>query len=377
MHPWAWWCWALLIAAALNLTTHPLLLILLALAVTTVTLLRRSDAPWARSIGATFALAGVVIGIRMLFQIVIGAPIGSTVLFTLPALMLPDWAQGIRLGGPVTAEGLLLTVYDALRLATMLLCLGAANALANPRQALRSVPAALYEASVAVVIALSVAPQLIESGQRIAAARRLRGSRTTGLRALTGLLVPVMEDAVERSLALAAAMDARGFGRTVRVRHRRRLLALLLVSSMVLTLGGFLFLSGDTLVGLVGLVAGAAGTALGLRLTGRRLAITRYRPHPWGWRATAVALSGAAVLAVVVAMGQVDGTLLIPVVEPLGWPELHPAMLLAAALAAGPLLVTRPAAAPVPLPPATDEAPDAGRGNHARLRARPTLAVSA
>lgn len=377
MHPWAWWCWALLIAAALNLTTHPLLLILLALAVTTVTLLRRSDAPWARSIGATFALAGVVIGVRMLFQVVIGAPIGSTVLFTLPALMLPDWAQGIRLGGPVTAEGLLLTVYDALRLATMLLCLGAANALANPRQALRSVPAALYEASVAVVIALSVAPQLIESGQRIAAARRLRGSRTTGLRALTGLLVPVMEDAVERSLALAAAMDARGFGRTVRVRHRRRLLALLLVSSMVLTLGGFLFLSGDTLVGLVGLVAGAAGTALGLRLTGRRLAITRYRPHPWGWRATAVALSGAAVLAVVVAMGQVDGTLLIPVVEPLGWPELHPAMLLAAALAAGPLLVTRPAAAPVPLPPATDEAPDAGRGNHARLRARPTLAVSA
>lgn len=377
MHPWAWWCWALLIAAALNLTTHPLLLILLALAVTTVTLLRRSDAPWARSIGATFALAGVIIGIRMLFQIVIGAPIGSTVLFTLPSLTLPDWAQGIRLGGPVTAEGLLLTVYDALRLATMLLCLGAANALANPRQALRSVPAALYEASVAVVIALSVAPQLIESGQRIAAARRLRGARTTGLRALAGLLVPVMEDAVERSLALAAAMDARGFGRTVRVRHRRRLLTLLLVSSMVLTLGGFLFLSGDTLAGLAGLVVGAGGTALGLRLTGRRLAVTRYRPHPWGWRATAVALSGAAVLAVVVAMGQVDGTLLIPVVEPLGWPELHPAMLLAAALAAAPLLVTRPATAPAPLAPGAVEAPDAGRGDHARLRARPTLAVTA
>ena len=59
-------------------------------------------------------------------------------------------------------------------LAVMLLCLGAANSLANPKQALRSVPAALYEASVAVVIALSVAPQLVESTQRVRRARRLR-----------------------------------------------------------------------------------------------------------------------------------------------------------------------------------------------------------
>lgn len=153
VHPWAWWGWALALALAVSWTTNPLLLGLLALAITTVVLLRRSEAPWARSVGAYFALAGTIILIRIVFQVVIGASYGQTVLFTLPEVPLPAWAAGIRLGGPVTAEALAATVYEGLRLGVMLLCLGAANALANPRQALRSVPAVLYEASVAVVIA--------------------------------------------------------------------------------------------------------------------------------------------------------------------------------------------------------------------------------
>ena len=53
---------------------------------------------------------------------------------------LPDWAAGIRLLGPVTLEALLAGLYDGLRLATMLICVGAANALANPKRLLRSVP---------------------------------------------------------------------------------------------------------------------------------------------------------------------------------------------------------------------------------------------
>ena len=58
---------------------------------------------------------------------------------------------GIELGGPVTAEDLLAALYDGLRLAVLLCCVGAANTLANPKRALRSLPAALYELGVAVV----------------------------------------------------------------------------------------------------------------------------------------------------------------------------------------------------------------------------------
>ena len=76
----------------------------------------------------------------------------GTVLFTLPSVALPGWAAGVTLGGPVTLDALAVALFDAIRLAAMLLCVGAANSLANPRTALKSVPAALRDISTAVVI---------------------------------------------------------------------------------------------------------------------------------------------------------------------------------------------------------------------------------
>src|SRR5690606_7300553 len=108
----------------------------------------------------------------------------------------------------------LATATDALRLGLILVAVGAANALANPKRPLRSVPTPLYDVSVAVVIALTVAPQLVESTLRVRRARRLRGGRTGGMRAVRAIAIPVLEDAVDRCLALAAAMEARGYGRT-------------------------------------------------------------------------------------------------------------------------------------------------------------------
>ena len=143
LHPWAWWCWAIGIGLAVSGTTNPLLLVLIAMTVIVVVMVRRTAAPWARSVRAYLLLALFVIAMRVFFQILIGGGPGETVLFTLPEIPLPEWAAGIRLGGAVTAEGLVYTLYSALRLAVMLLCVGAANALANPRQALKSVPAAL------------------------------------------------------------------------------------------------------------------------------------------------------------------------------------------------------------------------------------------
>ena len=313
-------------------------------AVTAVVLLRRTDAPWARSIGAYFVLAGFVIFVRLFFQVLVGAGLGSTTLFTLPELQLPDWAAGIRLGGPVNAEGLVYAVYEALRLGVMLLCLGAANALANPRTALRSVPAALYEASVAAVIALSVAPQLVQSVQRVRRARRLRGGAATGWQAVKAVVIPVLADAIDRSLALATSMEARGFGRTRDQGRPSPLLTIaLLASTLAATVGVFLLLGAPaTAAGGAALVAaGVAGTVAGLRASGRRLSVTRYRPHPWRARDTGLALSGLAALAVAVvanspaAPGAFDA--FHPSIDPLAWPQLHPLMPVVALLVATPL----------------------------------------
>ncbi len=354
LHPWAWWCWAIGIGLAVSGTTNPLLLALIATAMVAVVMLRRSDAPWARSVRAYLLLSLFVIGMRLFFQILLGGGHGETVLFTLPQIPLPDWAAGIQLGGPVTAEALASTLYDALRLAVMLLCIGAANALANPRQALRSVPAALYEASVAVVIALSVAPQLIESVQRVRRARRLRGSSSTSLKVLGTIAMPVLADAVERSMALAAGMESRGFGRT-RGLPVKGTLPLMLVSSMVATAGVFLLLSTDYWQLSLGLlVAGIAAAALGLRLAGRRLRVTAYRPHPWRTRETLVAASGVLAAVVVLGLGWLDPDTLSPLVaslldpgalapgtDPLVWPALSLPMLVVVGLVLAPIPLTR------------------------------------
>ena len=308
-----------------------------------VVVLRRSDDPWARSIAAYLWLAAFVLGIRLLFGIFMGAGTGETVLFTLPELPLPDWAAGIQLGGAVTAEGLAWTVYDALRLAVMLLCLGAANALANPRRALRVVPAALYEASVAIVIALSVAPQLIESTARVRRAQRLRGA-SSGVKAAGRIIVPVLADAIDRSLGLAASMESRGFGRTRGNRPAGAGLTVLLTASSLLTVcGGFLVLSwpGAAAAGLATAVVGVVATVWGLRRSGRRLQVTRYRPDPWTPRDTALVATGVSCAVLAAWLSMTAHRLLNPSTDPLTWPTLTPTMLLLAALVAAPIALTR------------------------------------
>ena len=43
----------------------------------------------------------------------------------------PEWAAALKVGGPVTLEAVMLAFYDGLRLAVILACMGAANALAD------------------------------------------------------------------------------------------------------------------------------------------------------------------------------------------------------------------------------------------------------
>ncbi|MDA8437255.1 MAG: energy-coupling factor transporter transmembrane component T [Propionibacterium sp.] len=212
LHPGAWWSWAIGAAVVASLTRNPLLLALVVAALSYVVVARRSDAAWARSARLYLLLAATIIGIRLVFQVLVGGLREGHVLFRLPQVDLPAWAAGIQIGGPVTAEGLWFTVCDAGRLAVLVWCVGAANTLANPRRLLRTLPRAAHRLATAVAIAVSSAPQLVESTQRVTRARRLRGGHVTRAHAIRGIVVPVLEDALERSMSLAASMESRGFG---------------------------------------------------------------------------------------------------------------------------------------------------------------------
>lgn len=340
LHPVAWWLWAIGLLAAATRMTNPLLLAVVLAVLAVVVAARRSDAPWARGFRYYLALALIVIVIRVIFRAIFATGAGPTdhVLFTLPVLHLPHWYSGLTIGGPVSVEGMLGASLDGLRLGTLLCCVGAANVLANPKRALRVLPGALYELGVAVVVALTVAGQLLESAQRVRRAQRLRAVEGRRLHRWRGVVVPVLADALDRSLRLAAGMDSRGYGRTAnRTTAARRVTAGLLLAGMCgLCVGLFGLLDGAVPggLGLPTILGGAALCCAGLALGGRRVRRTAYRPDLWGWRETVVAGAGLLCGAVLVVGVGATPAALQPMWQPLTWPAL-PVLPVVAVLVAG------------------------------------------
>jgi energy-coupling factor transport system permease protein len=353
VHPGAWWVWALGLATVASRTTNPLLLALVLATLTAVVTARRSDAPWARSFGLFLRLALVVLVFRTLAQVLLGTSTSGTVLLTLPEVPLPAWAAGVSLGGPITTGALANALVEGLRLATMLACIGAANALANPKRLLASLPAALYEVGVAVVVALSFVPALAGSVQRIRAARRLRGRPDRGVRGLASVALPVLEDALERSLALAAAMDSRGYGRRAVVPTTvRRLTSVLLLGGLAgvcLGVYGLLDASGPPLLGLAGTLLGTSAAAAGLALGGQRTLRSRYRPDPWRGPEWVTAAAGVAAITGSVATGLLAPAMLVPDPLPLGALPLPPLASAGVLVALLPAWLTPPPLAAVPV----------------------------
>ncbi len=345
LHPVAWWSWAIGLATAASLTTNPLLLLLLIGSATVVVMARRSGHPFGRSFRLYVLLAVATVVLRVAFRVLFGGQEIGHVLIDLPEVPLPAWAAGVRLLGPVTSEALLAGLYDGLRLAAIIVSVGAANSLANPKRLLASVPPALHEIGTALVVAVTIFPQLADSARRVRAAQALRGGTTRGVGRLRRFLVPVLEDALERSLALAAGMDTRGYGRAggATTRERRVTGALLLAALSGTCVGTYAWLDpgAPRILALPMLGAGVVVAVLGLLSAGRRVQRTRYRPDPW----RAAELLTLAVGVAVAGLGWYVGHAQVPVAYPgaTAAPYLSPA-----ALALG-LLGTVPAfATPVP-----------------------------
>ncbi len=348
LHPLAWWAWAGMLAAAALRTTNPLLLGLVAGVVAYTVAARRTGAPWARSFGSFLRLGVIVIVIRVVFGALFGNRVPGTTLVTLPEVELPGWAAGVSIGGPVTAEALMLAFQQGLQLAVLLVCFGAASALTSPYRLLRCLPAALYEVGVALTVALAFAPQAVISAGRVREAQRLRGRPSRGWRSWRGIALPVLEGALDRAIALAASMDGRGYGRRAAVPPRAR------VASAALTLGGLVAVA----IGTYGLLDGSAPQELGLPVlalgslalagalvtAGKRSLRTRYRPDPWSRPEWVTAVSGVAALVTVVIAARY-GSSLHPSVQPLEMPTLPllPALGVLAALAPAHLAPPAPA----------------------------------
>lgn len=343
LHPVAWWVWAIGLAAAASFSTNPMLLVGLVAVAALVVALRAGTQPWARSFRLYLLLGLAIVVLRVVFRIVFGGVEGGRVVLDLPEIPLPDWVAGVRLLGPVTAESLLAGLYDGLRLAAIVVCVGAANALANPKRLLASVPAGLYEIGTALVVSITIFPQLADSARRVRAAQALRGGPSGRVGRLRRFLVPVLEDALERSIRLAAAMDTRGYGRQPGQGAGQRWLtgSLMLVALMGICVGTYAFLDTTAPRALAWpmLGVGVLAAVAGLTSAGRRVQRTRYRPDRWRPAELAVVACGLACAYV--------GWLLVRVELPVAHPGVS-AMPYLSPLALGGLLV---AALPAVLAP--------------------------
>lgn len=346
LHPGAWWLWAIGLAVAASSTANPLLLGLILAVAALVVQARKPAAPWSRSFAVFLKLGLFVVTIRVIFQVILGEPIGSHVLFTLPSVTLPNWLAALRLGGQITLESVIFAACQGLRLAVLIACIGAANSLASAARLLKSMPAALYEVGVAIVVAMTFAPQLIADLGRVRTARRLRGRPDRGLAGAAGAAIPVFEGALDRAVTLAAAMDSRGYGRTANlpasVRHTTTGLVIGGLIGVCIGLFGVLQEGSSPWLGPPLLLVGVAAAVAGLWLGGKRAIRTRYRPDPWSWPEWAVTACGACAAFGVIWAGAADAAAVAASGTPLTWPLLPTAAFVGILIAALPALIAPP-----------------------------------
>lgn len=304
----SWWLLALAVTIASGLTTSWLWLLALSAFSVLVTLVVRDERVSrlrTQSIDFYLWLAVLIVLIRVAFRIIFNlqsTTAGEVALLDIPKLSIwLGFGEPLSLFGPVSATNLLAGFTDGLRLATIVIAIGMANLLANPRKLLKSTPGVLFEIATTVSVAINLAPQLIVSLQRVRRASKLRG-RSRGVKALGGLVIPVLEDTLDRSLALAASMDARGFGRVgaLSIATSRSIRVLSLAGTVGLGIASYLLLASAESVwfGLAVAIASLGLVTLALRLGSRRNLRTKYgRQSITGWDASIAVVAAALLLA--------------------------------------------------------------------------------
>ncbi len=236
LHPLTWWIWSFAVAISIARVNSPIFAIALVGVVGLIVFFAREDAPWGKSFMWTLKIAIWILVIRTFVAITIGVPIPGTTIFSLPRIPLPSWMPGVRIGGDVTFERISSVLSEGVIICAIIVVFGAAASLTSPHRLLRVLPIYMYEFGVSVVIASTVLPQLVTSFTRIRTAQRLRGQSTKGLSSYRRVAIPLLEESLARSLDLAAAMDARGYG-VSRKRSRYRPITWGPIDTAVVTTG--------------------------------------------------------------------------------------------------------------------------------------------
>lgn len=281
IQPGTWWLLAIVITVLATASSQPWFLLFLLACCFSAMYFFRDNTLRSKSLGFYSLLAASVVLVRFVFRIIFNQPDS----FQQTALELPIvHFLGLQFFGPVSSLNLQTALVEGLKLASIIVAIGAANTIASPRKLLRNMPAALYEFATAAAVAINLAPQLIESLHRVKRARSLRSS-ARGFKAFRTIIIPVLEDSLGRSLALSASMESRGFGRQANVSKASAVAtkASALIAVLLLTIASYsLLATSDVALAVAEFCAALIFLVFYLKLQNARKLHTKYRPQRFG-----------------------------------------------------------------------------------------------
>ncbi len=289
-----WLAWGAAGSLPLLAGRHPIVIMeLLAIALVVRTVCLPGDR--ATSWGWLARLSALAVPIGIVFNL-LTVHAGDRVLVTIP--------DGIPLiGGELTWNAAMYGALSGLAIVGLVLIGTTVAAGIEWSDLMRRLPPRAAGLAVAGSVAWSFLPRLAVSWREIREAQAARGHRWTGPRDAVPLVVPLLAGGLDRSILMAEALEARGFGASAPTTSSRASSATLAAAVIVATTGLYLFAVGRGLLALA-LIAVACLLVGALALIGRDGAgprVTRYRERPWTPADTAV-LAGAAVAAMATAV---------------------------------------------------------------------------
>jgi energy-coupling factor transport system permease protein len=208
-HPRALAVWSAAALVVVLSSTNPLYRgLVLLVAVNVLVGLRRRDA----ALRPLF----IAVGVASAVAVVLNAVLSHTGAHTI--VTLPEQLPGI--GGAITSEAVIYGVDVALGLAAAVLAVAPLSRVVHPHELIDAFPRPLQRTAALTGAAVNLVPAVARNAVAISEAQRMRGSRGTRLRDWHAVAAPIVLSALDDSLQLAEAMEARGFGSGRRTRYQ-------------------------------------------------------------------------------------------------------------------------------------------------------------
>lgn len=199
--PRVWLVWSIAAVTVALVSSNPVYRGLVALVALDVLLAWAPPGRSLRSLACALVLAAAFAALINLLASHTGADV---------IVRLPDWLP--LAGGPLTVEALAYGGAIGLGLAAALLAVAPLSLVLEPHDVIDAMPGSMERTGIAVAGSLNLVSGFGRTFAEVRDAQRMRGWKPRGLRSWNEVLVPTLLTAIEDSVRLAEAMEARAFG---------------------------------------------------------------------------------------------------------------------------------------------------------------------